>query len=118
MHELDNAFALLIGVGADLPVTAADAQSLYDLLSHPKIGGYRSENIELLIEEEATREHILAAFDRLIEKVDDHSSVLLFYSGHGGYYPPWQQFYLVPHGFDPDGYESTWVKAEELQEPL
>jgi len=118
MHELDNAFALLIGVGADLPVTAADAQSLYDLLSHPKIGGYRSENIELLIEEEATREHILAAFDRLIDKVNDHSSVLLFYSGHGGYYPPWQQFYLVPHGFDPDGYESTWVKAEELQDKI
>ena len=118
MQELSNAYALLIGVGADLPITAADAQSLYDLLSDPKIGGYPADNIELLTEEKADRQHILQAFDRLIEKVDEESSVLLFYSGHGGYYPPWQQFYLVPHGFDAEGYEDTWVKAEELQEKI
>ena len=77
MQELSNAYALLIGVGADLPITAADAQSLYELLSDPKIGGYPADNIELLTEETADRQHILQAFDRLIEKVDEESSVLL-----------------------------------------
>ena len=115
---LKNAYALLIGVGADLPVTASDAESLHDILAHPELGGYPPDNIELLIQEKATRNNILSAFDRLIEKVDDESSVLLFYSGHGGYYQPWQQFYLVPFGFDPDAYEDTWVKAEELQEKI
>ena len=115
---LENAYALLIGVGADLPVTASDAESLYSILSHPEIGGYPPENIELLVQEEASRHNILSAFNRLIDKVDDESSVLLFYSGHGGYYQPWQQFYLVPYGFDPDSYENTWVKAEELQDKI
>ncbi|WGK64477.1 alpha/beta fold hydrolase [Croceiramulus getboli] len=118
MAKLSNAYALLIGVGNDLPVTVHDATAIYNILADDSLAGYPEDNITLLTEEQATRKGILEAFDQLIEKTNEDSSVLLFYSGHGGFYEPWQQFYLVPNNFDPDEYEDTWVKAEELREKI
>lgn len=115
---LDNAYALLIGVGNDLPITVNDATAIYNILVDPELSGYKKENIQLLTEKEATRDGILKALDDLIAKTDKESSVLLYYSGHGGLYEPWMQFYLVPNNFDPDNYEETWVKAEELNEKI
>lgn len=117
-QQLENAYALIIGVGNDLPITVNDATAIFNILVDPELSGYKEENITLLTEKEATREGILKAFDDLIAAVDEKSSVLLYYSGHGGYYEPWDQYYLVPNDFDPDKHESTWVKAEELKEKM
>lgn len=118
MAILKNAHALLIGVGNDLPVTVKDATAIYNILADEQLAGYPEENIILLTEKNATRQRILEAFDALILKTDDKSSVMLFYSGHGGLYEPWNQFYLVPNNFDPVNYEDTWVKAEELKDKI
>lgn len=118
MSALTNAYALLIGVGNDLPVTVGDATAIHDILADEALAGYLPENIILLTEKEATRDGILTAFDQLIEKADEDASVLLFYSGHGGWYEPWNQFYLVPNNFDPEEYETSWVTAEELKEKI
>lgn len=118
MGNLKNAHALLIGVGKDLPVTVMDAMAIYNLLADEALAGYDPENIILLTEKNATRQGILDGFDQLISKIDEESSVLLFYSGHGGLYKPWNQFYLVPNNFDPVEYETTWVTAEELKEKI
>ena len=118
MSTLDNAYALLIGVGNDLPVTVKDATAIKNILADATLAGYPPENIILLTEKEATRKGILDGFDNLISKINEDSSVLLFYSGHGGLYEPWNQFYLVPNNFDPVEYEDTWVKAEELKEKI
>ena len=118
MEELKNAHALLIGIGADLPLTVRDASALYNVLADDELAGYPLENILLLTEKEATREGILDAFDTLIERTNNESSVLLFYSGHGGVIDEQKQFYLVPNNFDVEEYETTWVKAEELREKI
>lgn len=118
MAILKNAHALLIGIGNDLPVTVKDATAIYDILADEKLAGYPEENITLLTEKKATRQGILDAFDSLISKTNEKSSVMLFYSGHGGLYEPWNQFYLVPNNFDPVNYEETWVKAEELNDKI
>ncbi len=137
MTTLKNAYALLIGVGADLPASVRDAQAIATLLKDPKIAGYPEENIQLLTEGEATREHILKAFDTLIEKADENASVLLFYSGHGGTYTDndilelenkhdqlkpeelnQSHYYWVPNNFDAKNYSTTWVLATELKEKL
>lgn len=118
MGNLKNAHALLIGVGKDLPVTVLDAMAIYNLLADETLAGYDPENIILLTEKNATRQGILDGFDKLISKIDEESSVLLFYSGHGGLYKPWNQFYLVPNNFDPVEYENSWVTAEELKEKI
>jgi pimeloyl-ACP methyl ester carboxylesterase len=118
MGNLNNAHALLIGVGKDLPVTVLDAMAIYNLLADETLAGYNPENIILLTEKNATRQGILDGFDQLIANIDEDSSVLLFYSGHGGLYKPWNQFYLVPNNFDPVEYENSWVTAEELKEKI
>jgi len=118
MNKLENAYALLIGVGNDLPVTVRDATAIHNILADETLAGYKPENIILLTEKKATRNGILGAFDELISKIDESSSVFLFYSGHGGLYEPWNQFYLVPNNYDPVEYEDTWVKAEELKEKI
>ena len=118
MSNLINAHALLIGIGNDLPVTVHDATAIHNILADQTLAGYNPDNIILLTDKEATREGILNAFDLLISKIDDESSVFLFYSGHGGLYEPWNQFYLVPNNFDAEEYETTWVKAEELKEKI
>ena len=86
MSTLDNAYALLIGVGDDLPASARDAKAIKEILANKELAGYKEENINLLIDEAVTNKNILKAFDDLIEKIDEDSSVLLFYSGHGGTY--------------------------------
>ncbi|MEH6407520.1 MAG: caspase family protein [Leeuwenhoekiella sp.] len=118
MNKLSNSYALLIGVGNDYPETARDATALNNILIDEQFAGYPEENIILLTEKNATRDGILNGFDNLISKINEDSSVMLFYSGHGGFYEPFNQFYLVPNNFDPDNYETTWVKAEELKDKI
>ncbi|MFD2824366.1 caspase family protein [Lacinutrix iliipiscaria] len=118
MSTLSNAYALIIGVGDDLPVSVKDAESIYSILADEELAGYPKENIILITNKKANRKGILEAFDTIISKTDENSSVMLFYSGHGGLYEPWNQFYLVPNGFDDVNYETTWVTAEELKEKI
>lgn len=137
MSHLDNAYALLIGIGKDLPASTRDAKAIAQLLANPEKVGYKPENIQLLVEEEATRDGILEAFDQLIKKTNEDSSVLLFYSGHGGTYTDndiqeWEHngenlkpeeenqkhYFWVPNDYNGRKYRETWVLATELKEKL
>ncbi len=133
MSVLKKAYALLIGVGKDLPVTVRDANAIRNILADQHFAGYPKDNIILLTEEHATREGILSSFDQLIEKIDEDSSVLIFYSGHGGTYldndileeadhKPEEEnhrhYYLLPNNFDPENFDETWVTAEELKHKI
>lgn len=132
MAKLKNAHALLIGVGSeDLPETINDAKALYKILGNKETGSYYKSNLKILTGKKATRKGILNAFDDLLERTDKDSSVLLFYSGHGGMYSdntfikdetkkkPEDQnqkyFHLCPNDYDPKNYKTTWIKAEEIK---
>lgn len=132
MSKLKNAHALLIGVGSeDLPETVADAKALHTILSDKTHGSYYKKNLKIITRKKATRKGILKAFDDLLERTDENSSVFLFYSGHGGMYSdntfikdealkkPEEEnqkyFHLCPNDYDPDNYETTWIKAEEIK---
>jgi len=138
MSQLDNAYALIIGIGKDLPASVRDATAIYDILSDEELAGYNPENITLLTEKEATNTNILDAFDDLIKKVDEDSSVFLYYSGHGGTYTdndiidlehpegtphkPEEEnrshYYLVPNNFDLKKYRETWVHSNDLKKKI
>ncbi len=133
MANLKNAHALLIGVGKDIPVTVKDAKAIRAILADPNFAGYDNENITLLTGYKATRKGIIKAFNNLISKTDENSSVMLFYSGHGGTYSDntflrkehWKPeaenkkyFHLCPYDYDPVNYEETWIKAEEIREKI
>src|SRR5690606_25984845 len=132
---LKNAHALIIGVGSkDLPETVNDAKALQKLLGNKEIGGYYKKNLKILTKKKATRIGILKAFDELLERTDENSSVFLYYSGHGGMYSDntfikdeakkkpeaenQKYFHLCPIDYDPDNYKTTWIKAEEVKYKL
>ena len=132
MAKLKNAHALLIGVGSeDLPETINDAKALYEILNNKETGSYYKSNVKILTGKKATRKGILKAFDNLLEDTDENSSVMLYYSGHGGMYSDntfikdkvlkkpeaenQKYFHLCPYDYKPKKYKTTWIKAEEIK---
>jgi uncharacterized caspase-like protein len=114
----NSGHALLVGVGNDLPITVKDAEVMHTLLSDPDRAAYPQKQINYLAEKDATREKILAAFDHLAQTADEDSTVIIYYSGHGGVIEDSGQFFLVPNNFDRDNYKNTWIKAEEFTEKV
>ena len=112
MNNQENNFALIIGVGGPyIEYTLNDADSLQRNLTDPNLVGYPKDNVIVLKEKEATRKGILSAFDELREKTNEDSTILLYYSGHGGRDVEKHQFYLYPH-------DEEKLMAEELKEKI
>ena len=59
--------ALVIGVGADLPNTVADAQGIAELLTDPTLCAYPPAQVTMLTCEAATRTGMLTALDQLVQ---------------------------------------------------
>jgi hypothetical protein len=118
MEKLNNAYALLIGVGDDKLNTFVDAQGIYDLLIDENLACYNPNNIILVSGKEATRDGILQAFNKLQQITNEDSSVFLYYSGHGGY--GLGEYFIQPYGMlaTAEGARKTWVSASELKEQL
>ncbi len=83
--------ALVIGIGnyqheprMNVPITAADAHAVAEVLQDTQHCGYPAEQVTLLSKGGATRSTILAALDKLAQTSTD-DTVLLFYCGHGDY---------------------------------
>jgi len=114
MRNLDNAYALIIGVDNAQKTTQVlrDAQAIYDVLTNQELCGYKKENITLLLDKEATTESINSAINSYIDKIDENSSFLLFYSGHGGYHEG--RSYLLPYGATSE----SLILGEQLREKL
>jgi hypothetical protein len=114
MRTLKNAYALIIGVDNAQKTTQVirDAQAIYDVLTNQDICGYQKENITLLLDKEATTESINKAINNYIDKIDENSSFLLFYSGHGGYHKG--RSYLLPYGATSE----NLILGEKLREKL
>ncbi len=122
---MENFFALIIGVGGDLPATVADATAIYELLSDPQKGGFTKENIELLTEEKASKQHTIAALDRIVARsmATAHSTVLIYYSGHGLKIPREEDpqifdFYLKTSGADRTRKEETMLSGNIFSEKI
>lgn len=84
----ENGYALLIGVGSDLPATVNDATALKDLLTDKSIAAFNPDKVHLLTESKATKEGILEALKQLKEQVGDNkeASIIISYAGHGYFY--------------------------------
>jgi hypothetical protein len=82
-------YALLIGIDAyqgagftRLYGAHNDIRLVRGLLEQPRFG-FASDNIAILLDDQATHAKILAAFDDLERKVQDNDFVYIHYSGHG-----------------------------------
>jgi len=122
-QTFSNGYALLVGIGADLPVTVKDATALYNLLIDPGRAAYSTEQVALRTETSATRQQILAAFDQLIERVSQNpeATVIVYYSGHGGRIEGLDgspEYFLVPYGFDWSRVADTAISGREFTEKI
>jgi hypothetical protein len=117
--RFDHGHALLIGVGADLPVTAQDAAAIHGVLVDPARAAYPPAQVDLLANEQANREGVLAAFDRLAARVqaDPEATAFIYYSGHAGRFERLNQppaYFLVPYGYDPARLQETAITGAEF----
>ncbi len=105
--------AVIVGVGADLPVTIDDARGVAELLRDPTRCAYPADQVQLLTGEEARREPVLKALDRLAEQsqADPDASAIVYFSGHGMETPG---YYLMPFGYDLADLPGTAISGEEF----
>ncbi|MEH2145746.1 caspase family protein [Nostoc sp.] len=115
-----NGYALLIGVGADLPVTVLDATAIKDVLIDPSHAAYPPEQVTLLTETSATRQNILAAFDQIIAQVNQNpdATVIIYYSGHGGRIQRTNEYFLVPFSYEPSQRADTAISGVEFTQKI
>ncbi len=126
MSNLQNAYALLIGVGDwDIPQSATDAEDIYKVLIDENLAAYMPENVKILTKENATRNNVIKELDELIEKTKEKEdcTVIILYSGHGGIFysdnpklenPP-KEYFLCTHGFKSVKKERTGIRDMEFK---
>ncbi len=104
MPNLANAHALVVGIANyqhinKLPPTVLkDAQDIHALLVDPQHCGYRPENVQLLLDGQATRAAIRQALADLAARSNPDSTVFFYLSSHGGRVEsgPFAGEYLLP----------------------
>ncbi|WP_392534896.1 caspase domain-containing protein [Nostoc sp. C117] len=119
-QRFTKGYALLIGIGADLPVTVKDATAIRDILIDPNRAAYPPEQVTLLTETSATRQNILAAFEQIIAQVNQNpdATVIIYYSGHGGRIQRTNEYFLVPFGYDPSQRADTAISGLEFTQKI
>ncbi len=104
MSKFSQAHALVIGIANyqhinKLPPTITkDAQDIYDLLIDPQYCGYPEQNVEMLLDEQATGTAIQQALTVLAQRSNEHSTVFIYISSHGENIPDglFAGTYLLP----------------------
>lgn len=112
-----HGYAVVVGVGADLPITMNDARAITDLLRAPERCAYPSDQVQLLTGQAAQREAILSALDKLAGQVanDPQATAIVYFSGHGLETP---DYYLMPFGYRLNDLPSTAISSIEFTEKL
>lgn len=99
--RLPESYAVIIGIGdyadpaiRDLKYAVNDAKALYNLLIDPRYGGFKKDNVKLLLDKQATVSNIKSAIGTWLPKtVSKNSTVVIFFAGHGA--PERDQTYWV-----------------------
>ena len=90
MTAMDQAQALVVGISAyqqinPLPAAVrADVDAIRAVLVDPLLCGYPSENVQVLLEEEATLAGLQSALVNLAQRSTATGTVLIYVSCHGG----------------------------------
>ncbi len=126
MPAIDNARALVVGIANyqqlnRLPKTVIkDAQSIHDLLIDPDHCGYPPDNVQFLLDDQATQMAILQALAGLATHSNQDSTVFLYISSHGGRVKsgPYAGEYLLPVDVVPNRVNKTAISGDEFTTAL
>ena len=116
----DQGYALVVGVGADLPNTVDDAVGLAGILKDPARCAYPPDQVHLLTGDDATRVAILSTLDILAESTNPESTIIVYFSGHGYRVasPTGAFYYLLPYGYDLNRLYQTAISGAEFTDRL
>jgi hypothetical protein len=119
-QEFSQGYAVIVGVGSDLPGTVKDAEALKAILTDAERCAYSPNNVKLLVSGQATRQKILSALDYLSEAAGAESTVIIYFSGHGyrvtsslGVF-----YYLMAYGYDLGNLYQTAISGDEFTRKL
>ena len=126
MSTLENAHALVIGIANYQhinklpPAVLKDAQDIHDLLVAPQHCGYPPDNVQLLLDGQATQAAISQALADLAAHSYEDATVFLYISSHGGRVEsgPYAGEYLLPVDVVPNRVNKTAISGDELTEAL
>ena len=89
-------YAVVVGAGADLPVTVDDAAAVAALLRDAGRCAYPPGQVRLLTGMEARRAAVLSALDWLAGAAGPEATAIVYFSGHGMETP---EYFLLPYGY-------------------
>lgn len=83
-----NVWAVIVGVSSynhmpTLKFTDDDAYRMYAFLKSPEGGALADDHLQILIDEDATRNKVLGALENIFLKAGRNDLVMLYFSGHG-----------------------------------
>ena len=114
-ESYSQGYAVIIGVGADLPITIDDAQAISDMLVDTSRCAYPRNQVRLLVAENARRESIISSLEWLAESTGTDDTAIVYFSGHGIKNP---DFHLVPYGFDWNNLGEMAIAGSDFTELL
>ncbi len=129
MSGMENAYALVVGIANyqnihRLPDSVLkDAQDIHNLLIDLQYCGYSPDNVQLLLDGQATQANLKQAIAALAQQSNQDSTVFIYVSSHGGAveYGPHAGEYLLPVDADPTSGVSlaqTAISGGQLTEAL
>jgi hypothetical protein len=117
----DNDLAVIVGIEgySSLPKSDYSYDDAKLVGNYAKALGFKPRNIELLLDEKATKstmEKIIKTW--LPNKAKPESKVFIYYSGHGAPEPKTGDAYIVPYDGDPNYLHDTGYALKSLYESL
>jgi len=119
-----DSYAVIIGIGdyqdkriPSLKYTTSDAQAMYTVLTDPRYGGFPEDHVKLLLNEQATDNHIKSAIGTWLKRTarkDD--TVIIFFAGHGA--PEDEKTYWVTYNANIDDLYGTALSNDEIADML
>jgi len=122
----DDSYALVIGItgyphfAADQRLRFADrdARRFAQFLNTPAAGSFPSNNVRLLVNEQATRQAIYREMKWLADRVNGNDRLYVFFAGHGIVDSVSERAYFMPYDADPANPGGLGMRADNFLQDL
>ena len=117
-----NRYGLVIGIEQyqdsrlNLRCAEADAKAIYKVMTDPDCGMFPKENVQLLLNSDATRDGIWRALSSLRKSAGENDTVWVYYAGHAA--PEESNVYWVTHDSDVDDLYGTGLGNDRISKVL
>jgi hypothetical protein len=118
----ENRYGLVVGIERyrdsrlNLRCARRDAEAIHKLMIDPECGLFPPENVELLVDEQATTPQVFRALAKLRRSAGPDDTVWIFFAGHAA--PEGKNVYWVTHDADVDNLYATALGNDRITQVL